>query len=212
MARPALLICVLLLSGCPPPQVVPDAGMDAGVVGVTPVELCERLATARCGLVLRCYTAFAQEDLAACLPLEQQRCIAEYETMRESFENKVVSVDGTRLTNCETRMKSSSCPPTFPPSYPAIAAHPFADCGLQTGLITGKVVSGQTCARAVECEPGSVCIKPGGVCKGTCSKCRRSARRAASVATPGSSATTRARRWIRTTTAASSPARSTSPA
>ena len=66
-------------------------------------------------------------------------------------------------------MRSSSCPPTFPPSYPAIAAHPFSDCGLQTGLVKGKVASGKTCERAVDCAPGSVCIKPGGVCRGTCS-------------------------------------------
>ncbi len=170
MARPALFLLACGLIGCPgtaPPGV--DAGVDAGVAGVTPIELCERLAAARCALVVRCYTAFAQEDLAACLPLEQQRCIAEYETLRGSFEDKVVAVDAARLSNCESRMKSSSCPPTFPPDYPAIAAHPFSDCGLQTGLLEGKVASGQTCARAVDCVRGSVCIKPGGVCKGTCS-------------------------------------------
>ena len=171
MARPALLFGFLVLAGCPgKPSSVADAGDDAGVVGVTPVELCERLAAARCALVVRCYTAFAQEDLAACLPLEQQRCIEEYESLRAAFEEKLVTVDATRLGSCETRMQSSSCPPTFPPNYPAIAAHPFSDCGLQTGLLIGNVASGQTCVRAVDCEPGSVCIKPGGVCKGTCSK------------------------------------------
>lgn len=168
MRRSALLL--LVLAGCPNP-VMPgiDAGVDAGPTEVTPVELCERIAAARCGLVIRCFTAFAQEDLAACLLLEQQRCNAEAETLRSAFDDQAVSVSAAKLAGCEARMQSSSCPPTFPPGYPAIAAHPFSDCGLQTGLVEGKVKSGQTCASAVECAPGTTCIKPGGVCKGVCS-------------------------------------------
>lgn len=170
MARPALIFALVLL-GCPgTPVPTPDGGSDAGIPPVTVIELCDRLAQAQCDLLVRCYTAFARNDLAQCLPLEQARCLAEYETLRPSFEQKVVEVDGAKLTACETRMKTSSCPPTFPPNYPAIAARPFSNCGLQTGLLTGKILSGQICERGIDCEPGSVCFKPGGVCKGTCSK------------------------------------------
>jgi len=167
--RPALLIGCLLL-GCSSVPSSVDAGLDAGEPEVTPVELCNRLAIARCGLLSRCYAAFAQRGFAGCSDVERETCLAGYEVLRPAFEGKRVAIDGARLGGCEARMKSSSCPPTFPPSYSAIAAHPFSDCDLETGLLTGKVVSGQTCATAVECEPGSVCIKPGGVCKGTCSK------------------------------------------
>ena len=170
MARPALWFALLLLGCSGGSMPMPDAGVDAGPPMVTPIELCDRLSQARCALLARCYTAFAREDLALCLPLEQARCLAEYETLRPSFEQKVVEVDGAKLSACETRMKSSSCPPTFPPNYPPIAAHPFSDCGLQTGLILGKIASNQTCARAVDCVAGSVCVKAGGVCKGVCSK------------------------------------------
>lgn len=161
---------LLILAACPNPQLPGmDAGVDAGPIEVTPVELCERIAAARCGLVIRCFTAFAQEDLAACLLLEQQRCTAEFEPLRPAYEDVHIRVSADKLAACETRMKSSACPPTFPPNYPDVAAHPFSDCGLTTGLFAGKVKSGQTCGHAVECEAGSVCIKPGGVCKGTCS-------------------------------------------
>jgi hypothetical protein len=66
-------------------------------------------------------------------------------------------------------MQTSSCPPAFPPDYPAITARAFSDCSLSTGLLQGSVPPGQTCAAAVECSAGSVCVKPGGVCLGTCS-------------------------------------------
>jgi hypothetical protein len=170
MARPALFLCLALLSSCSAVSSNPDSGTDAGPPGVTPIELCDRLAAARCGLLERCYTAFAREDRASCVPLETARCLSEYETLRLSFEQKVVFVDGAKLSACETRMGTNSCPPTFPPEYPVAVARPFSDCGLTSGLITGKVLSGKTCERAVDCEPGTVCIKPGGVCKGTCSK------------------------------------------
>jgi hypothetical protein len=160
----------LSLLGCPGGSMpVTDAGVDAGLEPITPVALCDRLAEANCQLLARCYTAFNRNDLALCLPLEQAACLAEYETLRPSFEDKSVEINGAQLSSCEYRMKGSACPPTFPPNYPAIAAHPFSNCGLQTGLLTGKIASGQTCDRAVECAPGSVCIKPNGVCKGTCS-------------------------------------------
>lgn len=172
MLRAPLLSLALWLTACSAtmPMPVNDAGPeDAGLPGVSPVELCDRLTAARCGLKKRCYTAFARETDATCTQFEQARCLAEYDALKESFDKAWVEVSAANLSACEKRMKTSSCPPAFPPDYPAIAEVPFADCGLQSGLLTGKVKSGQTCERAIDCEPGTLCVKAGGVCRGTCS-------------------------------------------
>lgn len=162
-----LLAAVTSLAACPPAQ-APDAGEDAAVA-VTPVELCDRLATARCELQNRCYPAFARFAGDRCVSFEQAACLAEYETLKPSFDDGRVLIDEPKLRACEDRMKTSACPPSFPPDYPAAVARPFADCGLQTGLLTGTVPTGQLCQAAVDCAPGAVCVKPGGVCRGTCS-------------------------------------------
>jgi len=166
--RSVLAFAALALTACPASIPVEDAGVDAGVT-VTPVELCERLAAARCELKLRCYPAFTRPDRTACVSQEHSACLAEYESLRPSFEAALVQIDAAKLATCEQRMKTSACPPSFPPDFPLAVAKPFQDCGLQTGLLIGKTPSGQTCERAVECAPGTVCIKPNGVCRGTCS-------------------------------------------
>ncbi len=163
-----LLFSSAVLLACPAPAPTPDGGEDAGVT-VSPVELCERLAAARCELKNRCYAAFARLSGDACVSFEQSGCLAEYETLKGSFDAEHVTIDPARLAACEVRMKTSACPPSFPPDYPLAVARPFADCGLQTGLLTGNVPSGQICERAVDCAAGTVCVKPNGVCRGTCS-------------------------------------------
>src|SRR6185436_6697285 len=81
----------------------------------------------------------------------------------------LVSIDVDRVFTCKQRMETSACPATFPPDYPALAKHPFDDCQWTTGLLIGKKKSNDTCKQPVECAPGTICIKPGGVCEGTCS-------------------------------------------
>lgn len=167
--RSLFALAALFFAACPAPQPTDDAGVDAGIT-VTPVELCERLAAARCELELRCYPAFTRPDRTACVTQENSACLAEYETLRPSFEAATVSIDPGKLASCELRMRTSACPPSFPPDYPvASVARPFADCTLQSGLLIGQVASGSTCERAVECQAGTVCIRPNGVCRGTCS-------------------------------------------
>lgn len=158
----------LLAAACSPPTPGSDGGTDAGAE-VSVVELCERLAAARCGLTARCYPAFAQDPEAECRSAEQTACLAAYALLQGSFEAGRLSIDAEHLAACEKRMQTSSCPPTFPPDYPAITARAFSDCSLATGLLVGAVPAGQTCDALVECAPGTVCVKPGGVCKGTCS-------------------------------------------
>jgi hypothetical protein len=145
-----------------------DAGVDSGVT-ISPVETCNRLSAARCALLSRCYTAFNRDNPTDCATLEQSRCLADYQTLQQSFDSKSVVIDPTQVSNCEARMMSSACPPSFPPTYPNIAAHPFNDCDWTTGLLIGQVKSGKTCVNSVDCEPGTSCIKPDGVCLGTCS-------------------------------------------
>lgn len=164
--RATLALCAALL-GCSGPSSM-DAGVDAGPT-VTVVETCDRLAAARCELVTRCYPAFNRDAPDECRSLEQSRCLAEYDGLKASFDNNLVAIDVARLVTCEARMKGSACPPSFPPSYPNTAVHPFDDCGWQTGLLIGNVASGQQCDNAVECAPGTLCVKPSGVCRGTCS-------------------------------------------
>lgn len=166
--RAAGAMLLLGFAGCSPPAPAVDGGVDAGQE-LSPVELCDRLAAARCALTARCYPAFAGEPDAECRVAEQTDCLAQYEKLKGSFEAGEVEVDQARLAACEARMKGSSCPPTFPPDYPAIVARAFSDCDLTQGLLVGKVPAGELCDLAVECAPGTVCIKPGGVCKGTCS-------------------------------------------
>jgi hypothetical protein len=164
-------LAALALTACPPPDVEParDAGPeDAGHV-ITPVELCERISVARCDLMSRCFAAFTRDTRAQCQNLEQTRCNEQYSALRPSFESKRVEIDEAKVVSCEDRMKTSACTPTFPPNYVAAIAKPFSDCTLTTGLLRGKIKAGETCDELVECAPGTRCVKPGGVCTGTCS-------------------------------------------
>jgi hypothetical protein len=152
-----------------PMMMMPDAGpVDAGA-SVSPTEACERLATATCTLKSRCYLAYQRDEASSCVQNEQARCLAGYTVLQQSFERDLVRISPARLSSCEQRMKSSACPPTFPPDFPAAAARPFADCTFATGLLIGVVPVGDTCVNPQECISGSVCIKPGGVCRGVCS-------------------------------------------
>lgn len=160
--------CASLLAGCPGTRGAPDAGADGGGAPSS-VELCERLAKARCELKQRCYPAFSRSEPAVCVSLEQSSCLSQTEALRSSFENGLVEADGQKLATCEERMRTSACPPSFPPGYPGRAATAMADCSLGEGLLSGRVPSGETCTSAVECALGTVCIKPNGVCRGTCS-------------------------------------------
>lgn len=168
MSRAVLLALLVVAPGCPAPQPSEDAGVDAGT-SVSPIELCQRLTVARCELELRCYPAFSRLARAECEEQAQASCLAEYEALRPSFEGERVRIVPERLALCERRLTSSACPPSFPPGYPlADVARPFADCGLQTGLLEGLMPSGETCDQPVECVPGTFCVKPSGVCRGTC--------------------------------------------
>ncbi len=168
MRGAGLLFVVVVVLGCPAPTVPEDAGVDAAVA-VSPIELCQRLSAARCTLEVRCYAAFARLAEAECVEQAQATCLAEYEALRGSFEGERVRIDAERLDSCERRLTSSACPPSLPPGYPlAGVARPFDDCGLQTGLLAGLVPSGETCDQPVECVQGTFCVKPAGVCRGTC--------------------------------------------
>ncbi len=103
-----------------------DGGVDAGVV-VTPVDACNRLAAARCGVLQRCYTAFVREAADDCVTLQQSQCLADYELLQTLRPTSSVEIDAAHLSQCEERMAGSACPPSFPLGYPNIAAHPFDD-------------------------------------------------------------------------------------
>ena len=160
----------VLLAGCPATTEPPaDAGVEDAEVTLSPVELCTRMAVATCAVLDRCWPAFARDTVAPCAIQEQSRCLGEYTRLRPSFENKAVEIDVEKVLSCEERMGSSACAPSFPPGYPLSVTTPFNDCQLTTGLLRGKVASGQTCDESIECAAGTVCVKPGGVCRGTCS-------------------------------------------
>ncbi|MCU0699579.1 MAG: hypothetical protein MUC96_23980 [Myxococcaceae bacterium] len=170
MLRPLLVCCALALSACPAPMMMtPDAGPGDAGLAVSPTEACERLANATCTLKTRCYAAFQRETAQSCLQNEQARCLAGYTKLQQSFERELVRIDPARLAACEQRMKSSACPPTFPPDFSGTAARPFADCTLSTGLLVGSVPVTEACVNPQECVAGTVCIKPNGVCRGLCS-------------------------------------------
>ncbi len=168
MIRVAASCALVTLAACSGGSGAADAGTDAGV-SISAVEACERLSTARCELSARCYAAFDRDTQPLCKQTQQASCLATYERLRFAFQAKTVELDAERLAQCEERMRTSACVPGFPAGHASGAAAPFADCALTTGLLRGKVASGSTCDDAVECAPGSVCVKPGGVCKGTCS-------------------------------------------
>ncbi|MBX7113425.1 MAG: hypothetical protein K1X64_03745 [Myxococcaceae bacterium] len=163
----ALTACAGLPFGCAGHAAV-DGGADGGPQ-LTVVEMCERLASARCGLLNRCYPAFAREALVDCRHYEQTRCLDGYQALRTSFEANRVELNVEAILRCEVRLGQSSCPPSFPPAHPGGFLAPFADCELGTGLLRGKVPAGETCDTAVECAAGTVCVTPGGVCRGICS-------------------------------------------
>lgn len=147
---------------------MPDAGeVDAGVT-VGPVELCTRYADAWCELQVRCYPAYERRDRAHCVEQVNAECLATTTALQASFEAGRVVVDAARLDTCEKRLKTSACPPSFPPGYPLAVAQPFGDCSLASGLLAGGVKLGETCDDPVECPKGTFCVKPGGVCRGTC--------------------------------------------
>lgn len=159
-----------LLAGCPGPAAPSlDAGLDAGVEPPGPVELCERLAAARCALQRRCWPAFTRLDPPRCVDQEKSTCLAQTEALRPAFEEGRLSVDAAQLAACERRMTSSACPPSLPPDSPAAGvARPFDDCGLGSGVLSGRVAVGETCDEVVECISGARCVKPRGTCRGTC--------------------------------------------
>jgi hypothetical protein len=98
----------------------------------------------------------------------QATCLAEIDRLKPGFEANHLSINPGQLVACERRLTSSACPPSFPPGYPLAVAQPFADCQLNTGLLTGSVETGATCDDPVECTMGTFCVKPSGVCRGTC--------------------------------------------
>ena len=160
----------LLLAGCPATTEAPgDAGFDDAGMTLTPVELCTRMAEATCLLLDRCWPAFARDTVGTCAVQEQSRCLDAYTRLKPSFERDMVEIDVEKVLSCEERMKTSACAPSFPPGYPAAQATPFEDCQLTTGLLRGKIAAGNTCDESIECAAGTTCVKPGGVCRGTCS-------------------------------------------
>lgn len=160
----------IALAACPETKPTdPDAGVPDAGVEFSPVELCDKLAAARCSLLARCYPAFARETASDCQLLGQSRCLDEYNRIKPSIEAQKLEIDHARVESCEQRLQTSACAPTFPPGYFSFVVSPFADCTLSTGLLRGKVASGETCDEPTECVAGTSCIKPGGVCKGTCS-------------------------------------------
>jgi hypothetical protein len=160
-------LLLALLTACSGAPSGNDGG-DEGLAPLSPVELCDRLASARCELMARCYPAFSRQEPSQCRSLELARCLGETDRLRPSFEERTLEVDTARVLACEERMKSSSCVPSFPPGYAGAAVRPYADCELNTGLLRGKTPAGQTCSEEAECAEGSRCVKLGGVCKGTC--------------------------------------------
>ena len=163
-----LIPTAVLILGCPPPPPVVDAGVDAGPPEVYAIEVCTRIARASCDLKLRCYPAFTRLSRAECVDQTQAACLAQYEVLAPSFEAKRSSFNLAQLDSCERRLTSSACPPSFPPNYPLAVVQPFDDCGLTTGLVKGQVIAGETCDQPVECIAGTFCVKPSGVCRGTC--------------------------------------------
>jgi len=161
-------LTAVLLIGCPPPPAPPmDAGVDAGV-SVSAVELCERISVASCELKARCYPAFLRLTKSECVEQSRASCLAETERLQSSFASGRAAVNVAQLEGCERRLTSSACPPSFPPDYPANVAQPFSDCRLSTGLLTGFQPVGAKCDAPVECGAGTFCVKPSGVCEGTC--------------------------------------------
>lgn len=174
MTRAAWLLAptAVWLSACPPSS-TGDAGADASTP-IGTVELCTRLAAASCAVRVRCYPAFSRLAPDDCEAQALASCLAETEALRPAFERGAVRVDAERLAGCERRLLSSACPPSFPPGFVAAeAVTPFADCTLSTGLLRGEVATGATCDFPVECAPGNFCVKPGGVCRGTCAALSR---------------------------------------
>lgn len=164
-ALPFVLLAALQLA-CTSSVQTPDAGIDAGLT-LTSVEVCDRIAAARCALLDRCFPAFQREPAADCRSLEQSRCLLEFESVRDYLEDGTVEINVDKVLLCEERMTNTLCSPTFPPGYRAAAA-PFTDCQVTTGLLRGNVPSGQPCDHATQCAQGSVCLKLGDVCRGTC--------------------------------------------
>lgn len=162
-----LIPTAVLALGCPAPVPAVDAGVDAGSE-LFAIEVCSRIATAKCELKLRCYPAFTRLSRTECVDQTQASCLAEYEILSASFEARKISFDAAQLRACEQRLTSSACPPSFPPDYPLDVVQPFDDCGLQTGLVKGTLTSNERCDHPVECIKGTFCVKDTSSCRGTC--------------------------------------------
>lgn len=78
------------------------------------VELCDRMATARCGLLSRCHAAWSRAPADSCHRLEQSRCLAEYGRLRPSLEAGAVEIDSEKVLSCEERMYAVAIPAAKP--------------------------------------------------------------------------------------------------
>lgn len=154
-------------TGCPP-STSRDGGTEDGGALLSPVELCGRLAAARCELIRRCYAAFERLTPEDCQSIQSSRCLAQYEAHRGAIDAGTLVIDSAAAISCEERMASSSCVASFPPGYrSASMARPFSDCEIGA-LLKGKVGPGGPCGDPFECS-GSFCVKYRGTCTGVCS-------------------------------------------
>jgi hypothetical protein len=141
---------------------------DGGVLPPSSVEICRRLAGAHCGYLARCHPAFYRATDVDCRANLESQCYADFGAIRPALEADRLSVEAGAASACQAEMAAAECGATFPPGYPPFVTSPFPHCTL-AGLVRGKVAAGQPCELPVECAQGTVCVKPGGVCKGTCS-------------------------------------------
>jgi hypothetical protein len=164
MKRGWVIALGALAAGCGGGSHGTDGGQDAGL---DPTTACTRLGAARCALMARCYPAFLRDTPADCQTAQLSRCLDEYTPMESSFKAARAVIDSAKVDDCETRMNTSLCPPTFPPGY-LNAAHPFSDCEWTGGLALGQVDAGGLCSRPIDCGAGSTCVQVNGACLGGC--------------------------------------------
>ncbi len=166
--RPVLPLGALIaaLAACSAPS---GPRSDAGPGQISSLELCERLAALDCGVAARCFPAWARRPPEDCRTNAQAQCLARVAPLEAAMAAGTMRFDTVRLARCEVRAETSACPPSLPPDLAAVGVVPLADCALDTGLVVGNTPAGATCSDVLECRPGTVCVKPGGVCLGTCS-------------------------------------------
>jgi hypothetical protein len=166
-----VLPLALALACSAPPEMMDAGPPDSGPPPVTQTDLCQRLAEARCALNTRCYTAYSRLPTGDCVAIEQARCLLQLQSLGNGFDQGTLTISRERLESCEIRMRTSACPPSFAPDVPlAGLTKPFTDCSVLTGSVVGRVDAGSPCSVAQECSPGTVCVRPGGVCRGTCDR------------------------------------------